>query len=244
MRHDDDSARAPQLAIGTGEMLKVEAADDNLVELVHDFKSPLATISLEMSLLQETVAQNATPAVRASIARIARNVAYIDRLVRDLLDSSSIDAGELSLQRRPTELCNLLRLVIDRSVASRDRARIYLDVREHVVVNLDAPRIERVVANMLSNALKYGPTTGGIIIRLEQLAGSVRISVIDGGPGVADSARRLIFERFMRTPDARTHEGSGLGLYVSRKIVEAHGGTIGADHVAHVGSRFFFELPA
>jgi signal transduction histidine kinase len=244
MRHDDESTRAPQLALGTGEMEKVAVADDHLVELVHDFKSPLATISLEMSLLQETMASTAPPAVRASIARVARNVAYIDRLVRDLLDSSSIDAGELSLQRRPTELCTLLRLVLDRSIASRDRARIYLDVPDHVIVNVDAPRIERVVANMLSNALKYGPTSGGIIVRLEVLAGNVRISVIDGGAGVDDAARALIFNRFMRTSDARTYEGSGLGLYVSRKIVEAHGGTIGTDHVAHVGSRFFFELPA
>jgi signal transduction histidine kinase len=244
MRHDDDSTRAPQLALGTGEMEKVPIADDHVVEIVHDFKSPLATISLEMSLLQETIASHAAPAVRASIARIARNVAYIDRLVRDLLDSSSIDAGELSLQRRPTELCSLLRLVIDRSIASRDRARIYLDVPDHVILNIDAPRIERVIANMLSNALKYGPATGGIIVRLERLARNVRISVIDGGAGVDDAARSLIFNRFMRTLEARSHEGSGLGLYVSRKIVEAHGGSIGADQVAHVGSRFFFELPA
>jgi signal transduction histidine kinase len=225
-------------------MEKVEAADDHLVELVHDFKTPLATISLEMSVLQETVAINASPAVRAAIARIARNVAYIDRLVHDLLDSSSVEAGELSLQRSPTELCSLLRLVIERSVPSRDRTRIYIDAPGRVVLPVDALRIERVVANMLSNALKYGPTTGGIIVKLEQLAGSVRISVIDGGPAVDAGVRGMIFNRYMRTPDARTHEGSGLGLYVARKIIEAHGGTIGVDHLTHVGSRFFFELPA
>ncbi len=243
----DDSPDTPDFALGTLEMEKLDRLDDDeeeIVELVHDLKNPLTTIALEMSLIEDTLGHLATPDVRAAMARITRNIAFVDRLVQDMLDASAIDAGAFSVQRRPTEICGLLHQVIERTVSSRDRSRIYVEASGRITVPLDAHRIERVIANLVQNALKYAPATTGVAVRVERLVGRVRVSVIDSGPGIGSADQVHLFERHQRTDVARMHDGSGLGLYISRRIIEAHGGIIGVDSVLNIGSRFYFEVPA
>jgi two-component system sensor histidine kinase BaeS len=127
-------------------------------------------------------------------------------------------------------------------VPTRDRARVFLDAEHRLTLDIDDLRIERVVANLLQNALKYSPRGSGVVVRLE-LEARARISVVDAGPGMTEEEMKLAFTKYWRTPDAVIHEGSGLGLYVARRIVEAHGGTIGVESMCNRGSSFFFELP-
>jgi signal transduction histidine kinase len=238
----------PRLAAGTREMDRVPAetiaphrrASSEVVQIVHDLKNPLATIALEMSLLEDKLVQ---AELKGAVTRVAQNVAFLDRMVHDLLDASALDAESFEIQRKPTELRSLLEHVVERATASRDRSRVFLETPASVTLMIDDLRIERVVANLLQNALKYSPSTSGVLIRLDVSPDVAKVSVIDAGRGITAEEKTFIFDKYRRAAVARALEGNGLGLYVSKKIVEAHGGRIGVDSVHGAGSCFYFELP-
>jgi two-component system, OmpR family, sensor histidine kinase MtrB len=215
----------------------------DVAAIVHDLKSPLAAIALEAALLDEQIRDGYCFQGSRGLARIQLNVAFMDRLILDLLDLCSLADGTLPLVREPTDLRALLESVLDRAFAARVRHRVTLDA-DRVVASVDALRIERVIANLVDNALKYTPQSGSIAIRLERGRAAACISVIDAGPGIDPSELVRLFEKYMRGETARGRSGSGLGLYVSKRIVEAHGGRIGAETIRGTGSRFFFELPS
>lgn len=213
--------------------------EQDMAGIVHDLKNPLSTIAIDAQVLGLT---NASSSVQSQILRIERNVAYMDRLVQELLDLCSIDEGCLMIQRRPVELRSLIENVLDRALPPAHRDRVFLDGRENVIVSCDENRIERVVANLVENALKYSSAGSEVIVRLRVEMPVACVSVIDCGPGLSPSECHAVFGRFRRASTARGH-GSGLGLYVSRKIIEAHGGRLAVESVPGVGSRFYFELP-
>lgn len=216
---------------------------EDVAEIVHDLKNPLSTIALEARLLDDKLAHGYPSDTRDALARINRNIEFLDQMVRGLLDLCAFDAGRLELHRRPTELRMLLERIIDRVVPTRDRGRVSLDAAEPLTTSIDDLRIERVVANLLQNALKYGPKITGIVVGLAAMNDAIRVSVTDAGPGMTPAETGYVFDKFRRASTAGSREGSGLGLYVSRKIVEAHGGRIGVTSVQGAGSQFFFELP-
>jgi signal transduction histidine kinase len=211
-----------------------------VVQLVHDLKNPLATIALEMCILEGKLDRTD---LKGAVTRVTQNVAYLDRMVQDLLDADAMDVDRFALHRRPVDMQQLIERVIERATATRDRARVHLDARSSVVLMIDDLRIERVIANLLGNALKYSPSTTDVIVRLETHHDIARVSVIDAGPGIAPEEAAQLFGKYRRATTSHGHEGSGLGLYVSKRIVEAHGGRIGVDSLHGVGSCFFFELP-
>jgi signal transduction histidine kinase len=216
---------------------------DDIAQIVHDFKNPISAITLETCLLEVGIAAGYDGEVLASIGRIARNAEFLDRMVHDLLDVCALDSGALELRCVPTELRTLLEQTIARVVPQRDRARVFLDAPEPMTISLDDLRIERVVANLLGNALKYSPASTGISIRLERPDPAwCCVSISDAGPGMTPAEARCVFDKYRRGALA-TRDSSGLGLYVSKQIVELHGGRIGVDSVRGCGSRFFFELP-
>ena len=211
-----------------------------MIQIVHDLKNPLATISLELCLLESKLV---SPDIRARLARVTHNIEFLDRLIQEILDASAADADALQLQRRKTELRALLEQTIDRAVSSRDRSRVVLDAQQPVALDIDDLRIERVVCNLLHNALKYSAAASRVVVRLEAREHLARVCVTDAGPGLSETDKDVVFDKFKRASTATSHEGHGLGLYVSKRIVEAHGGTIGVDSVRGVGSCFFFDLP-
>jgi two-component system, OmpR family, phosphate regulon sensor histidine kinase PhoR len=220
-----------------------EIGHSDVARVVHDFKGPLATIALEAEWIDECLAQTDTIGARRSLERIGRNVAFLDRMVMDLLDLCSIEAGRFALRCARTELRALIEHVVERAVPSRERSRVFLEVDERVMLDIDDLRIERVVANLLHNALRYAPRASGIVVRVDIEPTLTRVSVTDAGYALsADELSHIFDERGRRPP--RSNEGSGLGLYLSKQIIEAHGGTIGAESIRGVGTRFFFELPA
>jgi len=159
--------------------------------------------------------------------------------VSDLLDLTSHEAGKLELRLERVDLARLLHEGLGRSVSSLERARVTLEVRDVLYVNADETRIERVLTNLVCNALKY--CEGPIVVRLDARGAYACVSVIDSGPGLSAEEQRMIFERYRRA--STTQQGHGLGLHTSRRIVEAHRGRIGIASQPGRGSRFFFELP-
>lgn len=212
-----------------------------LEQIAHDLKNPLQAIALETGLLHGKLAIGDAE-IRATVARISRNVSFLDRMVQDLLDCCSIASGHFEIRRRPTELRALIAQVVDRVVSARDSGRVWIEASAPLTLLADELRIERVIANLLENALKYAPRPTLIGIRLEVVDNHARISVIDTGPGIAVAEAERVFDRYHRTPSG-VHDGSGLGLHISKRIVEAHGGRMGVDSVEGRGSRFYFELP-
>jgi len=238
----------PRLAKGTGEELPLPRDarglyEDEAAQIVHDLRDPLSTITLDAYLLDRKLANGDPSDGKRLVARIIRNVEFLDRIVQDLLDSCAARADHLELSRRPTELRALVERVIDRVVPTRDNGRVSLDAPSPITIAIDGLRIERVVANLVGNALKYAPPGSWIVVRLEAAALSARISVIDNGPGIAPADLAHVFDRYRRGSRAHGIGGWGLGLYASKAIVEAHGGTIDVESVPGEGSQFYFELP-
>lgn len=216
---------------------------DAIEQIVHDIKNPLGTIALETYSLDEAAAAGIHVELTPALARIARNIAFLERLVQDLLDASSISTRRFEIQRQPTEVRSLLEQVVERVVPTRDRQRVVLDTPSSLKLSIDARRIERVVVNLLENALKHAPRSSRIVLRLDVDASHGQVSVTDAGPGLTPAETTYIFDKYRRAPSARRHDGSGLGLYICKQIIEAHGGTIGVDSIVGGGSRFFFVLP-
>ena len=152
----------PRFAAGTLANSRVELPElgalqiDDVAQLVHDFKGPLSTIALEAWLLDDKLGAAADGEVRRAVARINHNLAFLDRMVNDLLDGCAADEGQLAIRRRATELRGLLADAIERVVTTRDRSRVVLEAAGPLTLAIDDLRIERVVANLVSNALKYG----------------------------------------------------------------------------------------
>jgi signal transduction histidine kinase len=243
-----------RFAIGTGahnsivvEPVEPAAADpalrEDLAQIVHDLKNPLSSIALEAEMLDARMECCDRADVAQAVGRILRNVTYLDRLIGDLMDACTLSNGFFALRRVPCDLRALMMSVIDRVVPVADRHRVFIDADPLERVVIDEHRIERVIANLLDNALKYTPPSAGIVIRLERAVHTVQISICDAGPGLTAADIATVFEPYQRASTSLGRRGSGLGLFVSKQIVEAHGGDIGVESVRGWGARFFFSLP-
>lgn len=241
-----------QFAMGTGEHEPIRELDsgarlqdDELAQIVHDLKNPLASIAIEAELLDSRIARGDRRETAKSIDRITQNVMFLDRLIYDLMDACTLANGEFNLRRTRFDLRQMIEAVVDRIVPWPDRHRVFADVDEHVYVVGDELRVERVIGNLLDNALKYSPSAAAIVVSLQRdLPRMARVTVTDGGPGMTPGELAFIFEPYRRASTSTGRAGSGLGLYVSKRIIEAHGGRIEVESAPGKGSQFSFLIPA
>jgi signal transduction histidine kinase len=219
-----------------------QVVDEHVASISHDLKNPLSVIAIDVKTLEDCFGEQFSRDARTALRRIALNVAFMDRMIRDLLDLSALDCNRLQLHRDRIDLARLLPDTVERSVIECDRSRVCVDAHEAAVVRCDVTRIERVVANLLLNALTYAPATP-VVLRLQTIGGYARVSVIDLGPGLSEDEVATLFAKHHRGRATLHRDSSGLGLFVSRKIIEAHNGRIGAESRIGRGSTFYFELP-
>lgn len=215
--------------------LPSESLGERITLIAHDLKTPLSIIMLETQLLEERLSAVQSAAIQRSLERIGQNAAYIDRLIADLLD---LEADELQLRLERVDLAALLRQTLERAVSTVDRNRVQLDLRSAPAARGDRNRLERVVANLVSNALKY--STAPVTVVCEVVAARARVTVIDRGRGLTPEQASTVFDRFRRETPRR--DGHGLGLYISKKIIDAHFGRIGVTSTPGSGCHFYFEL--
>ena len=217
--------------------------DEYLGYISHDLKNPLSIITLQARLLARKLAGRNLVEEGRALDIIAQSAAFIDKLVRELLEMSYLEVDHVQLHKEPTELETFLKSVLERTVSTLDRPRVSLELRDTAIAWVDATRVERVVVNFVQNALKYAAPASPVVVRLEARGNMASVSVIDEGPGLTVEEASFVFDKYRRTSSAGNRDGLGLGLYISQKIVEAHDGRIGVESTPGKGSTFFFELP-
>ncbi|MBA2539893.1 MAG: HAMP domain-containing histidine kinase [Deltaproteobacteria bacterium] len=216
-----------------------ELRAEHITAIAHDLKNPLSTIGLELRLLRK-----ASPGdLEAALGRIEQNLASVNRMVHDLLDlGAALEGAPLVVRRERVDLGKLVREVVERTIAVHDRHRVFVDIWGSSPVLGDAPQLERVVANLLDNAIKYASSTY-VVIKVDCPGRSARVSVIDSGAGLTPEECDGVFDKYRRGRLVAMQDGTGLGLYVCRRIMEAHGGKIAVDSALGRGSCFYFTLP-
>jgi PAS domain S-box-containing protein len=235
--------------VDLSQRLEIERIRSEFVSTVsHELRTPLTSIRGSLGLL-ESGAMGALPDKAAEMVTIAyKNSGRLVRIINDILDISTIDAGKLALQMRIVTLAELLQQSVEANAGFAEKCEVRF-VLEQVSVNdrvmADPDRLMQVVANLLSNAAKFSPPGADVLIRVRPGSTTMRIEVEDSGAGIPEEFKAHIFARFAQADAsaARRFEGTGLGLSIARKLTEAMGGSIGFDSVVDQGSLFYIELP-
>ena len=219
--------------------------DDFLGIVAHDLRNLLGGIVMSAGVLADSAPEGeAGKAMDVGTKRIQRYAARMNRLIGDLVDVASIEAGKLSLTHEPGDPSALIVEAVDMFRGSASAKGITLEAAPiaPLEAEVDHDRMIQVLANLITNAIKFTPQGGTIGVRCEHTEAELRFSVRDNGVGIPDTMLEAIFERFWQV-GKNDKRGVGLGLYISRCIVEAHGGTIHAESKLGEGSTFVFTVP-
>jgi signal transduction histidine kinase len=209
----------------------------------HDLRTPIASLQAMLEAIEDGIAEP-----DRYLAAMHEQVGNLARLVDDLFELARIDAGALTLELRNAELAGLIESCVRglEAEAHARQVRVEARVQNGARVRCEPEKVERVLYNLLTNALRHTPSDGAVAVLVSPRPGEVEVSVEDTGNGIsADDASRM-FDRFWREDAARTsgEAGAGLGLAIARGLVEAHGGRIWAEPRPEGGTRVAFTLPA
>jgi signal transduction histidine kinase len=219
---------------------------DSRSELVawasHDLRTPVASLKAMVEALEDGVAEPAE-----YLAPLRKQVETLEKLVEELFEVACIDARALKLDRRPADVSALARSCVETLRPDAAAAGVRLEARTNgaAMAVCEAEKIERVLRNVLVNALRHTPSGGSVTVSVDTVDGRVRVSVEDTGVGLDPEAERRMFDRFWRGDAARTQTdgGAGLGLTIARGLVVAHGGQIWARTGESGGAKIGFTIP-
>ncbi|HLZ57176.1 MAG TPA: ATP-binding protein [Ktedonosporobacter sp.] len=227
-----------------------QAKDRFLSIASHELKTPITTIRGQAQLVLRRLQKQEEPSaetayVRAAAAKINDQTTRLTSLIDELMDVSSIRAGKIELRKTTIDFRDICQDVVEDQRLLTGRS-IKLDMpQEPVKMRADADRLSQVLVNLISNAVKYSPEGSPVEVRLSQENGEARLQVRDHGKGIAKDQLERIFDTFYRTPEAEASakRGLGLGLAISKDIVERHNGRIWCESEKKQGSTFFVTLP-
>ena len=229
-----------------GLTMQLDRTRDDFIALVgHELRTPLTSIG---SYIQFLLAddQHLDPDMKQMLDAVDRNTASLTAIVDDLLDLAALNSGHTTMHRRPTDLTSLVRESLDAIASAAQANHVTLDVElpDSLIVDADPQRLRQVIDNLLSNAVKYSPDGGSASISVSTDADTTVLSVSDTGIGIPTEERTQLFRTFFRATNARhtTIAGTGLGLVITRAIIEAHHGVITATHNAP-GTTITVRLP-
>jgi signal transduction histidine kinase len=245
----EDLGRLAALALDNSRLLEAVRTSlrgrEEMVGVVsHDLRNPVAAVKmLSGALLRD--AAGGPPGTKETITLIAEAADQMDALIRDLLDVSTLDAGKLTILPEPVEASELLTEALRTLEPLVHEKNIRLDVQIEVglpKVLADGERIQQALSNLVGNAIKFTPPGGKIVIAARGDADEVRVSVADTGIGIPEEQVPKVFDRYWQS--ARTdRQGAGLGLAITKGIIEAHGGSIWLESKVREGTNVQFTLP-
>lgn len=211
----------------------------------HELRTPLTCIKTSVDLLHATRAGLSEAQVDL-IRTIGHHVGRLEALVTDLLEITRLEAGQVTLSKQPTDLRQIANRVLKalRPLTDRKGQTVHPHWPEAVsLVEVDRRRIEQVLTNVFSNAIKFSPRQGQIHVRATETPDSLQVCVTDNGPGIPERDRVRVFDKFYVVTDGRGLSGVGLGLYIARQMIELHDGRIWVESQLGEGSTFCFALP-
>jgi signal transduction histidine kinase len=228
------------------EQRAVRVRDDVIAVVSHDLKSPLSIILLQADLMLNTASaggEESLRLLRVGVERIRRSGTHMQALIEDLLDLARIETQRFVLNLQSVESRVMLEEALLAASPLAEAKRITLSEKliDSPRLEADSERIFRVLSNLLGNAIKFTPEGGDITVRAERCGDELWITVADTGPGIAADHLPHVFERYWKARPA-SQVGEGLGLYIAKGIVEAHGGRIWAES-SNCGARLTFTLP-
>lgn len=233
----------------TQELVEANAAKDKLLRIIsHELKTPLTSLKgMTQLLYRQSTKADSAEVVSMGLEDMERSLHRMEVLVNDLLDTSLIETNMFVLHRKRYDLVKICRNLIDEYTAGTGPSLTFEIPGEPVEVEVDADRIGQVIINLLTNARKYSAKGSPITVILQQVGYEAIVSVRDMGIGIPAEMQTSIFEPFFRVPGVEvqtgSHTGLGLGLYISRKIIERHGGHIDVESAPENGSTFSVVLP-
>ncbi|HOT02325.1 MAG TPA: hybrid sensor histidine kinase/response regulator [Acidobacteriota bacterium] len=229
-------------------LLKLKQSRDELEALktdfanmiVHDLRMPTHAILGLAELLREDPAGGDA---RRMLELIITSARKIDQQITDFLEASRLEAGRLKLQLRAEDVVALARRAMDqaRPGGRARQIRLELDAPSELVARVDGDRLGHVFLNLIQNAMKFSPAGGTVTVRIGPVGDRIEVTVDDEGPGIPETDAAALFEKYIQ--GERRTGGVGLGLFICKTIVEAHGGRIRAENRPGGGARFRFELP-
>jgi signal transduction histidine kinase len=239
------AALAVRLSMEERARREVEEARRALVAAAsHDLRTPLASLRLLVDAIEDGVATGETR--DRYLAEIRTHVAVLSDLIDDLFELSRIEAGDISWSLRQVELGELIGETVAAMRAPAEQRGVRLAAElppPGVRAEADAEKVQRVLFNLIQNAIRHTPADGSVTVRARPHGGEVEVEVADDGEGIPPGDGERVFEAFYRGDASRGEDGAGLGLAISRAIVEAHGGRIWLED-GMPGTRVRFTLPA
>ena len=245
---DDFNRMTEELRLREAERDAAERARRDLVAAVsHDLRTPLNAMTLIVEAIEDDIADERT--LRRYLAQMALHLRSMDTLVNDLFEFARIEAGDIAWSFEDLELHTLVEETVEglTAVANRSGVELRSSIPQDLPrVRANAEKIQRVLFNLIQNAVQHTPEGGHISVAAAAVDGEVEVEVIDTGPGIAGDELDRVFEPLWRGGEAhatRSREGAGLGLPIARSIVEAHGGNIRIAESSSRGTQFRFRLP-
>lgn len=237
------TALAVRLAMEERSRKEIEEARRQLVAAAsHDLRTPLASLRLLVESIDDGVVTGETR--DRYLAEIRTHVGVLSDLVDDLFELSRIEAGDISWTMRQVELGDLIGDTVAAMRAPAEQRGVHIAAElpdGHVLARANAEKVQRVLFNLIQNAIRHTPADGSVTVRARRDGGGVEVEVADDGEGIPSGDDERVFEAFYRGDAARGEDGAGLGLAISRAIVEAHGGRIWLEQ-GRPGTKVHFTL--
>ena len=224
---------------------QAERKKDEFISIAsHELKTPLTSVKGYVQLLERSIDKGDVPTLKKHLLKAQIQLEKLNELITDLLDISKIESGKLKFNKQPFMMDSLLDSVTDIIHQSNPEFKIIKTGTAKREICGDEMRIEQVIINFLTNAIKYSPGTSEIHIKVEERGEHIYVGVKDFGIGINADQQKNVFEKFYRVEETAIHfQGLGIGLYISAEIIRRHNGEVGVQSIPGEGSEFYFSIP-